>query len=327
MSNFKYNSKECCTSIGDMQSTMNRLHNLSLRSSLHSIPTHASPTHASSNTLTKDVRTSGETEESNDEEGSGAKRGYNYTPKSSSSMPKLVVWDFDLTLTNIHTWYAGLLSVDKVQTLESGHVRDKIFADFQFFKETVETLHNTGVKVGIATFQYSEVVKALLDKAYGIDEAGFSLNPFKESDILGRLFVCRDKLKMLRHLAKKNGIPFDQSEIWFFDDDNRNVSRVQKCSQQENANLKAFLVDDGVHFVREAYGMLFNGLFNELFNENFKSSRLDNSESIESPSMHRKKLTVSTDNFDTNTGKVQNLDKILYASFEDLSTSSELVCK
>ena len=94
---------------------------------------------------------------------------------------------------------------------------------------------------------------AIFDKAYN----GEQNNPFKQQDIVGRMFFSQDKLKMLRHLAETNDIPFEQSEIWFFDDDLRNINRVQKCSQKENAKLKAFLVDENLHFIRNVYEALF----------------------------------------------------------------------
>lgn len=171
----------------------------------------------------------------------------------SSSTPSLVVWDFDLTITRLHTWHAGWLSKEAVNELSAEYIRQDVFADFEFFKETVEMLKQKGVHIGIATFQYTDVVKALLDKAYG----GAEHNPFAIGDIIGRLYIFRNKLKMIMHLAERNNISLVDSVVWFFDDDSKNLKKIDQYTKRESKKIKTFHVDKQIHFCRDVYSSSF----------------------------------------------------------------------
>lgn len=171
----------------------------------------------------------------------------------SSTLPRMVVWDFDLTLTTIHTWNSGIYDVSKVEELSDEYVRNELFADFDFFKETVESLITKGIKVGIASFQYDTVIKMLLDKAYG----GESNNPIKCKDILGRYFIFRNKLKMIKHLAHQNDINLKECEVWFFDDDVGNIKKIQDNSRENKLLITTFTIDKDIHFVRRVYKCIF----------------------------------------------------------------------
>lgn len=169
---------------------------------------------------------------------------------------KLVVWDFDLTLTRIHTFKNGILTNSHVDMLTSDYVRDDIFADFTFFKETVQKLLDNGIKVGITSFQYDNVIISLLDKAYGFNEdEEDTKRHFNFDNVLGRYFVVRNKLDMIKHLAKS--VDSIEGEIWYFDDDVDNIKSLETYTSP-HSTIRAFLVDEKVNFVRSEYEELMN---------------------------------------------------------------------
>lgn len=172
---------------------------------------------------------------------------------NTRKMPKMVLWDFDLTLTKFHTYYAGYLSAEKVDELTPNYIRKELFADFEFLKETIQNLRVQNVKVGIVTFQFEEVVQKLFDKAYESKEE----NPFNDSNILGRLFIFNDKLSMVKHLVNSNNLTLDENDVWVFDDDIRNLKKIDNYSKKNGMCLKTFHVNDKKHFVRSEYTSIF----------------------------------------------------------------------
>ena len=80
----------------------------------------------------------------------------------STVWPKLIVWDFDLTLLSIHSWGAGIRAEDVASRTLSDDV-----ADIDFFRHFVDRAQEQGIAVAIASFGQYEVIQAYMDRIIG----------------------------------------------------------------------------------------------------------------------------------------------------------------
>ena len=80
----------------------------------------------------------------------------------STVWPKLIVWDFDLTLLSIHSWGAGI----RAEYVASRTLSDDV-ADIDFFRHFVDRAQEQGIAVAIASFGQYEVIQAYMDRIIG----------------------------------------------------------------------------------------------------------------------------------------------------------------
>ena len=79
-----------------------------------------------------------------------------------SIRPKLIVWDFDLTVLSIHSWAAGIRQKDVADRTLYDDV-----ADLAFFRHFVQRALEQGFAVAIASFGQYEVIQAYMDRIVG----------------------------------------------------------------------------------------------------------------------------------------------------------------
>lgn len=79
-----------------------------------------------------------------------------------SIRPKLIVWDFDLTVLSIHSWVAGIRPKDVANRTLYEDV-----ADLAFFRHFVQRALEQGFAVAVASFGQYEVIQAYMDRIMG----------------------------------------------------------------------------------------------------------------------------------------------------------------
>jgi hypothetical protein len=145
---------------------------------------------------------------------------------------QLYVWDFDCTITGIHSCGNELLFSENVELR-------RVIADLDLFKQVIKRLRELGKEVAIASYGRKEIILQTMKKIFG-DE-----NPFNESNVVtpqsititpGRRWLdCHlppagfDKNDMLQLLQKRyrdNGQDFKNDQIILFDDTAENVDRA-----------------------------------------------------------------------------------------------------
>lgn len=143
----------------------------------------------------------------------------------STVWPKLIVWDFDLTLLSIHSWGAGIRAEDVASRTLSDDV-----ADIDFFRHFVDRAQEQGIAVAIASFGQYEVIQAYMDRIIG--RGVFNRENISTPSHFGTNDGCimrGGKVPMLRALACRmlEACPTDlkvlASDIIFFDDSWDNV--------------------------------------------------------------------------------------------------------
>lgn len=162
------------------------------------------------------------------------------------SLIKLVVFDFDLTLTKIHTWHSGIKTKREAATYDADYVRNELFADFELLCRCIESFNARGIQVAIATYQYSSVVETLLDIAFN------KKSPIGKDWIMARDTCKGDKFSMLKKLSKKLGL-VDGDVVVFFDDDADNIAKIKQKRElfDVGPRFKPFLVPKSVHFTQQ----------------------------------------------------------------------------
>ena len=146
-----------------------------------------------------------------------------------SGQPRLVVWDFDLTILNCHAFGEGV-EVAQVAGRWQADVRD---ADL--FRAFVDTAQALGVSVGIASYGRREVIAEYMDQIFaGRDPVPFSVvTNIVTPAALGLpdgTSVPSGKSQMLKLLCERLSPAIeDPSAVLFFDDDGENVRDCQRA--------------------------------------------------------------------------------------------------
>lgn len=141
-----------------------------------------------------------------------------------SKGPRLIVWDFDLTLLCTHAFGEGVEPGDVADRWESD-VRD-----VDLLRRFVKTAQAQRVEVGIASYGRCEVIHEYLKHIF----AGFDPPPFAPGkniitpECLGMLdgtSVPAGKPRMLDLLcARAEPVIDDKTKVIFFDDDDNNIA-------------------------------------------------------------------------------------------------------
>ena len=139
----------------------------------------------------------------------------NIVQKMKDKSYKIVAFDFDQTIVNIHTFFAG---VNPTNVHERSLKED--FADIELFQEVVRKLQQNQIKVAVASFGYKAVIEAYLAEIFPNDS--------KEITILSRENDLT-KSKMLKLLAKElNDEDLNKNQVVLFDDDAKNCKQCRK---------------------------------------------------------------------------------------------------
>jgi hypothetical protein len=141
---------------------------------------------------------------------------------------KLYVWDFDCTITGIHSCGNELLFTENVDLR-------RVIADLDLFKQVIKRLRELGKEVAIASYGRKEIILQTMKKIFGEE------NPFNESNVVtpqsitvtpGRRWLdCHfppagfDKNDMLQLLQKRYQ-DLKNDQIILFDDTPENVDRA-----------------------------------------------------------------------------------------------------
>lgn len=166
-------------------------------------------------------------------------------PLSSPSLldeTKLVVFDFDLTVTGYHTCGEEPLSPEDILEMNM----QSLLADLDIFRNTVEYLLQHGKNVAIASYGRQDVILALMGRIFENSPYG---NPFNDDNVITPKAVSKkygitwpeckgspersnkynrddyNKNNMLDILSEKYQLPMD--EILLIDDTKENVDRAK----------------------------------------------------------------------------------------------------
>jgi len=146
-----------------------------------------------------------------------------------SAKPRLIVWDFDLTILRTHAFGEGVEVAEVAQRWESD-VRD-----VDVFRAFVETAQEQGVALGIASYGRQEVIHEYMRQIFRQLEPP----PFTEANIVtpsalkfpDGTSVPQGKPRMLELLCQRcspNEV-LDRANVLFFDDDPDNIADCRRA--------------------------------------------------------------------------------------------------
>eukprot|EP00037_Helgoeca_nana_P006092 m.56516 g.56516 ORF g.56516 m.56516 type:complete len:218 (-) comp16981_c0_seq1:251-904(-) len=189
---------------------------------------------------------------------------------------KLVIFDFDKTITNKHTGGSVMLPVHATDGFITGN-----FADLEFFKFVVPFIKAQGVQVAIASFGEDDpesllsgmaLIRKYLDTAFGAKK---SRDLFPDHAIAlwhpERKTPSRDEKKVgkeehIAEVVKNLSVKCKPAEIVLFDDDSTNIKiasrkghRAVMChaystKEQEKGKTTGFSQDVWKDFVKSKGG-------------------------------------------------------------------------
>ena len=85
----------------------------------------------------------------------------------------LWIWDFDDTLIDTTTYYIKSMEREDILNRKLSEL-DREIPCWQYYKNLVMFLTSTGKRVGIASFGTYEIIKAYMDKIFGVDQKFFT---------------------------------------------------------------------------------------------------------------------------------------------------------
>lgn len=138
---------------------------------------------------------------------------------------KLWVWDFDDTLIDTATYYRK--SMEPVDILKRTEIELNIeVPNWRYFKKIVTFLVSRGIRVGIASFGTQKIIRAYMDRIFGINQKLFTK--------VNLHALCRDmKGKPTEFYPNKNAFIerlmehyriYEPIKIVLFDDNMTNIS-------------------------------------------------------------------------------------------------------
>jgi hypothetical protein len=139
---------------------------------------------------------------------------------------KLWIWDFDDTLIDTTTYYK--LSMETKDIMQRTNNQLTIdFPNWEFFRDLVIFLISRGVRVGIASFGTYRIIKAYMDRIFGLNQKIFTKHNLKA--------LCRDPTtgKPTRFYPNKNDFMdsimehfriYEPIKVILFDDNITNIS-------------------------------------------------------------------------------------------------------
>jgi hypothetical protein len=174
------------------------------------------------------------------------------TTESLNFSYKLVVFDFDLTITCIHTFAEYPESrIEEIEKMTDYEFCNTFFGkDQTLFHKVVSVLLSKKISIAIASFGYTNVIKTILAKYFSIvgdpnyindleivgrDElTQINNNDFNELERYGR--IRNGKNSYLNSFNEKHSLNY--SDILLIDDDKKNIDKAN------NINVKTYHIDN-----------------------------------------------------------------------------------
>lgn len=141
---------------------------------------------------------------------------------------KLWIWDFDDTLIDTTTYYRKSMKPEDILK-RSDEELDIDFPNWLYFRDLVFFLVSRGVRVGIASFGTYHIIRAYMDRIFGVNQRIFTSCNLKA--------LCRDPVsgKPLRYHPNKNEFMneimehfrvYEPLKVILFDDNMTNIAEA-----------------------------------------------------------------------------------------------------
>lgn len=153
----------------------------------------------------------------------------NSTAKFLFNQIKVYVWDFDCTITKLHS------CANKIYFTPFAPI-NSVIADVDLFRQTIFDLQKYGKEVAIASYGEKNLIFETMKKIFG-DQNPFSLEnivtPFDVSQQLGiKWLECHEPppgynknylLRILQERFRARGLTFNNDELLLLDDTSNNI--------------------------------------------------------------------------------------------------------
>jgi hypothetical protein len=112
---------------------------------------------------------------SNEERTNGYKKQYILNSKFIDNNIDLIIWDFDNTLIDTKAYSRHSMNPNFIREEMTIEQLDWDFPYWKFFRQTVIDLVNSGKRVGIASFGMYNIIRAYMDRIFGINQKYFTV--------------------------------------------------------------------------------------------------------------------------------------------------------
>ena len=163
--------------------------------------------------------------------------GKNSTPSSNKSIiispyldkyMQMWVWDWDDTLIDTRAYYRHSMNSDYIKYHMTQEELDLDLPNYQYFKDLVYYLVKKGVRVGIASFGTYSIIRAYMDRIFGINQKLFtqvnihaSCQEIGENRDYKKMPVNKNSyIQKMMNYYKLN----DHSNVVLFDDNSSNIA-------------------------------------------------------------------------------------------------------
>ncbi len=140
---------------------------------------------------------------------------------------KLWIWDFDDTLIDTTTYYKNSMETEDIINRTNEELDIEI-PNWRYFVSIVNYLVSRGIRVGIASFGTHKIIKAYMDRLFGINQRIFTDVNLKA--------LCRDA----------NG-----KALKFYPNKNDFIEKIMKCYRIYEP-IKVILFDDNMTNIADA---------------------------------------------------------------------------
>ena len=171
---------------------------------------------------------------------------------------KLWIWDFDDTLIDTTTYYKLSMEPEDIRKRTDQQLTID-FPNWKYFRDLVIFLISRGIRVGIASFGTYRIIRAYIDRIFGLNQKIFTKHNLKA--------LCRDKTtgKPLRLYPNKNDFMdsimehfriYEPIKVILFDDNITNIAGAlsvgvvgAKIQGKTNNNINQYTKNtDNVYF-------------------------------------------------------------------------------
>eukprot|EP00227_Mantoniella_beaufortii_P020266 CAMPEP_0197580076 /NCGR_PEP_ID=MMETSP1326-20131121/3951_1 /TAXON_ID=1155430 /ORGANISM="Genus nov. species nov., Strain RCC2288" /LENGTH=190 /DNA_ID=CAMNT_0043143727 /DNA_START=89 /DNA_END=661 /DNA_ORIENTATION=+ len=164
------------------------------------------------------------------------------SPASTSTSINLIVFDFDLTILNIHSWSERIAPRDvPFRNLEED------VADLEFFRAFVGRALDKGIEIAIASFGMYEVIQGYMDRAVGPGVfTRENISTPSQHGTKDGFVVQGGKVPQLRSLTSRllkvppGEVPAAASGVLFFDDSSENIEAALQAGFTHSVSTKQF---------------------------------------------------------------------------------------
>jgi hypothetical protein len=110
-----------------------------------------------------------------EEKENGFKKQYILNSKFIDNNIDLVIWDFDNTLIDTKAYSLHSMSPDFIREEMTLEQLEWDIPYWKFFRQTVIDLVNSGKRVGIASFGMYNIIRAYMDRIFGVNQKYFTV--------------------------------------------------------------------------------------------------------------------------------------------------------